>query len=243
MYSALILDDEAPARRCLQELLARNCEQLNPVFLAEDIPAATRLLHEHKIDILLLDVNLGEETGFDLLQHTMNKDQAVIFVTAYEEFSLKAIKARAIDYLLKPIDIDDLVLAVGKATEFLNAYGPQQPEPPDAHRNQFIVHHGQGFELLNLSQILFAEAEGSYTSFYLEGARKVTASRQLGSYEQLLAGPSFFRSHKSYIINLAHLKGYSSKNGCAALLAGGHEVPVSRRKLSLFLELSKKLGS
>lgn len=245
MYSALILDDEAPARRCLQQFLAQHCDHLNPIFLAEDIATAIHLLHENKIDILFLDVNLGEETGFNLLQ-ALDKKQAVIFVTAHEEFSLKAIKARAIDYLLKPIDIDELVLAVGKATEFLKANGtPQQiPSPPsDANRNQFIVHHDQGFELFNLSQVLFAEADGSYTSFYLEGARKVVASRQLGSYESVLTGPSFFRSHKSYIINLSHLKGYSSKNGCAALLAEGYEVPVSRRKLSLFLELSKKLGS
>lgn len=244
MYTALILDDEAPARRCLQELLARHCDQITTIFLAEDIATATRLLHENKIDILFLDVNLGEETGFNLLQHTMNKSQAVIFVTAYEEFSLKAIKAQAIDYLLKPIDIDELIVAVNKAEAFLKTNTPQQQAgPPDHGRNQVIVHHGQGFELFNFSQILFAEAEGSYTSFYLEGARKVIASRQLGSYESLLTNPSFFRSHKSYIINLSHLKGYSSKNGCAALLTEGYEVPVSRRKLSLFLELSKKLGS
>lgn len=245
MYTALILDDEAPARRCLQELLARHCDPITTIFLAEDIATATRLLHENKIDILFLDVNLGEETGFNLLENTISKSQAVIFVTAYEEFSLKAIKAQAIDYLLKPIDIDELIVAVNKAKTFLKTTTPQQAiaSPPHNARNQVIVHHGQGFELFNFSQILFAEAEGSYTSFYLEGARKVIASRQLGSYESLLANPSFFRSHKSYIINLSHLKGYSSKNGYAALLAEGYEVPVSRRKLSLFLELSKKLGS
>lgn len=244
MFSALILDDEAPARRCLHGLLAENCTQLSSLFLAEDITTAARLLHENKIDILFLDVNLGTETGFDLLQHGLGRNQALIFVTAHETFSLKAIKFQAVDYLLKPIDIDDLVLAVDKAIEFVRRATPIQILQPQAPApQQVIVNHDNGFELFDRSQILFAEAEGSYTAFYLEGSRKITASRQLGSYEALLTNPTFFRSHKSYIINLRHLKGYSSKNGYTALLSGGHEVPVSRRKLSLFLELSKKMGS
>lgn len=246
MFSVLILDDEAPARKCLHGLLAENCAQLSSFFLAEDVATAARLLQENKIDILFLDVNLGTETGFDLLQHGLEKNQALIFVTAHEAFSLKAIKAQAIDYLLKPIDIDELVLAVDKAVEFLKRTAslpgpPLQRSPPDQH--QVIVNHDNGFELFDRSQILFAAAEGSYTAFYLEGSRKIIASRQLGSYEALLTNPTFFRSHKSYIINLRHLKGYSSKNGYAALLSEGYEVPVSRRKLPLFLELSKKLGS
>ncbi|WP_118973843.1 LytR/AlgR family response regulator transcription factor [Taibaiella koreensis] len=246
MFSALILDDEAPARKFLHGLLAEHCTQLSAFFLAGDIPTAARLLQENEIDILFLDVNLGTETGFDLLQQGTGRHQALIFVTAHEEFSLKAIKARAIDYLLKPIDIDELLLAVDKATGFLKSTRPApvaQTPASDTGKQQVIVNHDDGFELFDQSRILFAEAEGSYTAFYLEGAQKIIASRQLGSYETLLASPFFFRSHKSYIINLRHLKGYSSKNGYTALLSEGYEVPVSRRKLSLFLELSKKLGS
>jgi two-component system LytT family response regulator len=190
-------------------------------------------------------VNLGTETGFDLLQKVQDRIPALIFVTAHDTFSLKAIKAQAIDYLLKPVDIDELLIAVDKATAFLQRKTPllpvQQSSVPDMQ--QVIVNHDNGFELFDRAQILFAEAAGSYTAFYLEGSRKITASRQLGSYETLLTNPTFFRSHKSFIINLQHLKGYSSKNGYTALLAGGYEIPVSRRKLPLFLELSKKLGS
>jgi len=247
MFSALILDDEAPARKCLHGLLTEHCPQLSTILLAEDIAVATRLLHENKIDIVFLDVNLGTETGFDLLQNAQDRIQALIFVTAHDTFSLKAIKAQAIDYLLKPIDIDELLIAVDKATAFLQRKAPAlpalQPSVPDVQQQQVIVNHDNGFELFDRAQILFAEAAGSYTAFYLEGSRKITASRQLGSYETLLTNPTFFRSHKSFIINLQHLKGYSSKNGYTALLAGGYEIPVSRRKLPLFLELSKKLGS
>lgn len=246
MFSALILDDEAPARKCLHGLLSEHCPQLSAIFLAGDVATATRLLCDNKIDIVFLDVNLGTETGFDLLQQAQERIHALIFVTAHDSFSLKAIKAQAIDYLLKPLDIDELLLAVDKATAYLQSRLPASPVPqaPVADlQQQVIVNHDNGFELFDRAQILFAEAAGSYTAFYLQGSRKITASRQLGSYETLLTNPTFFRSHKSFIINLQHLKGYSSKNGYTALLAGGYEIPVSRRKLPLFLELSKKLGS
>ncbi|RQO30911.1 hypothetical protein DBR32_09370 [Taibaiella sp. KBW10] len=246
MFSALILDDEAPARKCLLGLLTENCPQLSSLFLAEDVSTAKRLVDQNKIDILFLDVNLGTESGFDLLQQGLTGNQALIFVTAHEAFCLKAIKVQAIDYLLKPIDIDELILAVDKATEFLNRTrlgAVMSPQPSDPDQQQLIVNHDKGFELFDRSQVVFAAAEGSYTVFHLEGSRKITASRQLGSYEPLLTNPTFFRSHKSYIINLRHLKGFSSKDGYTALLSEGHEVPVSRRKLPLFLELSQKMGS
>jgi len=104
------------------------------------------------------------------------------------------------------------------------------------------VHHERGFEMLDPGQIIFAAADRNYTTFHLEGCRRVMSSRHLGAYEALLPEPAFFRSHKSYIINLRHLKGYSSRDGCTALLSDGCEVPVSRRRLPLFLEQSQKLS-
>lgn len=240
MYSALILDDEELARKNLQGLLMRSCPQIGPVRLAENVNTALRLLQEQPVDILFLDVNLGSETGFDLLQRRLGDQKAVIFVTAHEEFSLRAIKADAADYLLKPVDVEELKTAVGKAIAKAGSKTEKSPEgQPDM---RLVVHHGSGFEMLAIPQIIFAEAEGNYTTFYLEGYRKVVSSKQLGSYEMLLPEQAFFRSHKSYIINLKHLKGYSSRNGYTALLSESYEVPVSRRKLQGFLELSKKLG-
>lgn len=106
--------------------------------------------------------------------------------------------------------------------------------------DRLVISHGHGFEVLPLSEIIFAAAEGNYTIFHLEGHRKVISSRQLGSYESQLPGPGFFRTHKSYLINLRHLKGYSTRNGYMVLLSNGYEVPVSRRKLTEFRELSRK---
>lgn len=242
MYSALILDDEELARKNLQGLLSRSCPQVGPVRLAENVTTALQLLQEQPVDILFLDVNLGTETGFDLLQRHLGDQKAVIFVTAHEEFSLRAIKAEAADYLLKPVDVEELRTAVDKAIAKAGTRTEKSPLPAGQPDMRLVVHHGSGFEMLPIPQIIFAEAEGNYTTFYLEGYRKVISSKQLGSYETLLPEQAFFRSHKSYIINLKHLKGYSSRNGYTALLSESYEVPVSRRKLQGFLELSKKLG-
>lgn len=241
MLTALILDDELLARNCLYSLLIRHCKQLGSFFLAEDIAAASEIFRNNTIDILFLDINMGQETGFDLLQQIHCESQAIIFVSAYEEYGLKALKVKAVDYLLKPIDIDELVGAVDKAISFLSKATPAQTEQMcEPFLQQIVINHLHGFELFHFSQILFVAAEGSYTAFYLQGARKVIASKQLGFYEEVLTNNDFFRSHKSFIINLRHMKGFSSKNGYRVILSEAHEVPVSRRKLPEFLGLYKR---
>lgn len=253
MYTALIVDDEELARRSLHGLLLRYCPDIETIFIAEDTEIAQRFLATHHIDILFLDIDLGTANGFDLLSQRRSRDTAVVFVTAHEEYSLRALKAGAVDYLLKPVDIDELQEAVGKADAFLGGRkgteghdpGKKRTEDPAASAftadTHLVVGHGKGFEILDTRQIIFAEANGNYTTFLLDGGRKVMASKQIGTVETMLPASFFFRTHKSYIINLKHLKGYSSHEGYTALLSENHEVPVSRRRLTEFLELSKKL--
>lgn len=254
MYTALIVDDEDLARRNLHGLLLRYCPEIEKIFVAEDTEVALRFFNTHNIDVLFLDVDLGTATGFDVLPQQKSTDTAVVFVTAHEEYSLRALRAGAVDYLLKPVDIDELREAVGKADTFLRAYkraaGRQAQEArttaqpageaftADTH---LVVGHGKGFEILDTQQIIFAEADGNYTTFHLDGYRKVIASKQIGAFEALLPASLFFRTHKSYLINLRHLKGYSSHEGYTALLSDSYEIPVSRRRLTEFLELSKRM--
>lgn len=236
MYAALLLDDEELAQKTLKGLIANHCPEISTLHEARDTEEAIKVLAKHRVDFLFLDIELGSESGFDALDHIQTQNQAVIFVTAHEAFSLRALKAGAVDYLLKPISIDELKAAVKKGIGILPK--PSEPAVPD-HR--IMVSKGGGFDLLDSQEIVFAEAEGNYTTFYLYDGQKITSSKQIGFYEELLLPPRFFRSHKSYIIHLKYLKGYSSREGHMALLEKAQQVPVSRRKLQEFLSLCKHL--
>ena len=249
-YSILILDDETIARKQLKKLLNIYCSQAGPVFCAANIEQARLALSHQKIDLLFLDIDLGSENGFDLLEKTYTRNQAVIFVTAYEAYGFKAIKAGAVDYLLKPVVIDELVAAVEKADAFLS--GKKSPAhlpgelpagllPNEKTGEKVVIVNGNDFEIVVMQQIIFAAAEGNYTYFHLEGNRKLLSTRPLGAYEALLPFPGFFRAHKSYLINMKQLKRFSSQDGHTAFLSGGYSIPVSRRKVAAFLELCKSI--
>lgn len=242
MYSALLLDDEELARKTLRGLLAMHCPQITHIHEAQDTEEAIRVLAKHPVDFLFLDIELGGQSGFDALNHIQTHAQAVIFVTAHEEFSLRALKAGALDYLLKPVDIEELKVSVKKGCETLAKNPDTETDNPAKPLNvRIMVAKGGGFDLLEANEIIFAEADGNYTTFYLQGGRRVTSSKQIGFYEELLLPPLFFRSHKSYIINLKYLKGYTSREGHIALMEEEHQVSVSRRKLSEFIDLCKQL--
>lgn len=243
MYSALILDDEEAARRTLHGLLSRYCPEIVNIYTAADIQSASEIMEKYAPDFLFFDVALGNHTSFDVHLQANLSGKALIFVTAHEEFSLQALKAGALDYLLKPVDIDELKLAVKKGSAFLGKEKRMQAHTEEnAPREiKLMVNHGSGFNLLNGEDILFAQADGNYTTFHLQGHKKIMSAKQIGFYEELLPPQLFFRSHKSYIINIRYLEGYSFREGHAAHLSEGHEVPVSRRKLPQFIELCKRL--
>lgn len=243
MYSALILDDEEAARKTLHGLLSRYCPEIRTLYTAAGISGAREIIEKKNVDFLFFDIALGSHTSFDMVMHTGLSGKALIFVSAHEEFSMQALKSGALDYLLKPVDIDELKLAVKKGCSFLEkekrAQAPQ--EDADASEIKLMVNHGSGFNLLSGEDILFARADGNYTTFHLQGHKKIMSAKQIGFYEELLPPQLFFRSHKSYIINIRYLEGYSFREGHTAHLSEGHEVPVSRRKLSQFIELCKHL--
>lgn len=216
--------------------------------MAATVGEARQVLEQQRVDFLFLNIDPGMETGFDMLKSIPAEEYAVIFTSAHQDYSLQALKANALDYLLKPLDLGELDAAVSKARNFINRKTvgltlglPGIATAQQAHQERddlkLVIRHERGFEVLQARHIIVAEADGNYTTFYLEDKRKTIASKQLGLYEELLAAPLFFRCHKSYIINLDHLQGYSSTHGHTAVMAGSHEAPISRRKLPEFLEL------
>jgi len=242
MYSALILDDEESARKTLQGLLSRYCPEITATYSAAGISEAVEHIRHSDPDFLFFDIEIGTQSGFDVFSQVNLDGKAVIFVTAHEEFPLQALKAGATDYLLKPVDIDELKTAVKKGCDYLEKEKQLRNNTKQSARNvKLMVSHGSGFDLLQGRDIIFARADGNYTTFYLQGQKKTMSAKQIGFYEELLPAHIFFRCHKSFIINTEYLRGYTFKEGHAACLSEGHEVPVSRRKLPQFIELCKSL--
>lgn len=248
MINAIIVDDEEFARSSLYFLLQENCENVHIVGIAKSVSEARTLLSQHQVDLIFLDIAMPGENGFELIPAAQTARARVIFTTAYDQYALKAIKANALDYLLKPIDIDELKEAVEKAGQQIKNYGNQRSEQLDqlAHPlggqtaiQKITVPNGQGYRVINIDDITHIEADSNYSVFNLSNAEKITVSKVLKDYEEILPESKFVRIHKSSLVNLAYIKEYHSKNGLQVILHSGQTIPVSRRRASEFFDRIK----
>lgn len=243
--NAIIIDDELHAVKNLQSLLTTYTTDVTVTGTATSVQRALPLLQKHP-DIIFLDIRLHEHSGFELLPFIKTGTSAVIFVSAYDNYSLQALKAGATDYLLKPVDIDELRVAIQKA-ELLhkikkdpgNQLHHVSSETSDValkKMRSLTITGQQGFEMVPLSDIIFIEADGNYSIVYLTNLKKIVATKQVGEFDELLAGNGFFRIHKSAIINLSHLKSYDSREGHTAKMTDGLSIPISGRRLGDFMK-------
>ena len=258
--NALIVDDELPAQRILQALLKEHCPQVNVISSVTSAKEAREKLQHNLIDILFLDVNMPRESGFDLLNSISPLQYSIIFVTGNQEYALQALKASAVDFLLKPVDIDELKSAVKKLEYFQqlrrqnkllnNGYLSSLNDFTENFKNQkaitrLTLHHLQGFKIVEVADILYLEAERNYTVFHMMDREKIMVSKGIGDYVELLDPEIFFRTHKSFIINLHYLKEYSTADGYFAVMKDGTSVLISRRRVDDFMiavERFKKRG-
>jgi two-component system LytT family response regulator len=245
---AIIVDDETDGVRTLQKLLERHCPRVQVVATAANAYAAAEQIRKCQPDVVFLDIQMPGKTGLELLTELDTKDFEVVFVTAYNDYMLQALQFSATDYILKPVDEDRLVEAVERVAKRLSD-GKKEEQTSALMHNLF--HSGQpgnmrlclptlkGFIVLKLEEIIFCEAERSYTLFHLEGGKTVTVSKPLVEYENLLKNTSFLRIHKSFLINLLHVKEYQRGEGGLVIMTNGTEIEVSRRRKDEFLMLIK----
>lgn len=244
--NAIIVDDEEFARSSLYFLLQENCKVVHITGIAKSVAEAKALLQKHTVDLIFLDIAMPGENGFELIGTAEQHKAHVVFTTAYDQYALKAIKANALDYLLKPIDIDELKETVEKAVKFISM---RQHEAPANSRlsnlkqdleqknvRKISLPNGQGYTLIDLSHIVHIEADSNYSIFYLHDNEKITVSKVLKEYEEILPENEFVRVHKSSIVNLHYLQEYNSRNGLELTLKNGQRIAVSRRRASDFLE-------
>jgi len=244
---ALILDDEYHARNNLSMLIEGYCTDIEVVEMASSAEEARKYLKNHSVDVVFLDIKMPNEDGFEFLNSLPNRDFGVIFTTAYNEFALDAFKANAIDYLEKPIDIDDLIEAVGKIKKMKAGNQPIQLNEGILEMIKSVVKQELAYEktsiptkdglvIVNNSEIIHLEASESYTTIYLSNGKKYLSSKNIKIFEENLNKSIFFRTHKSHIINFAHhLKEFNRSLGNVVVMSDGKQIPVSRRKLTDFL--------
>ena len=235
---ALIIDDEVKARENLEQLLKMFCPQVQIVAIADNIADGESLLRQHEIDILFLDIEMPNGNGFELLKRFDPYTFKVVLITAYDQYAIQAIRAQALDYLLKPIDIDELIDAVEKI-EAGNSRHAQNNSIPllktDTAREKLILPMKDGYVFLSLSDIVHIESDGSYTTFFTNTTEKHVVSRHMKEFERLLPDKQFFRCHKSHIINLDCVKKFVRNDGFLVELSDGTTVEISRRRKDEFL--------
>jgi two-component system LytT family response regulator len=236
--NTVIVDDEMNARENLQLLIQDFCPEINIVGLAANADQAKVLIKQYSPDLVFLDVAMPNKTGFDLLNEVDNRDFNVIFTTAHSQYALDAFKVDALDYIEKPIDIDHLRKATQKAmqlTQTLENNSEQLVQDEEAEK--ISIPTRSGYMFIENKDIVYFKADENYTEIILESGKRVISSKTIKRYEEKMNKNIFFRTHKSYIINVqSHMKELSRENGNVVMMSNGHEIPVARRRMSDFLK-------
>jgi two-component system LytT family response regulator len=242
---AILVDDEPDGIRTLKKMLELHCPEVEIVATCPNAAAAKEKLAEHRPDLLFLDVQMPGKSGLEMLAELPQSNLKLIFVTAHNEYVIQALQFSAVDYLMKPVDEDRLVEAVARVKQ-------RMLDERDDSRTDILLDNikkagsplemrlclptQKGFTIVKLEDILYCEAQRSYTAFRLDSNKSVIVSRPLFDYERVLADTSFLRIHKSYLINLFHVTEYERGEGGTVIMSNGVEIEVSRRKKELFLQ-------
>ncbi len=237
----LIIDDEEQGRSAVQSLVEKYCPHIAVCGTADSKASAIRQILDLQPELITLDINLGDGTAFDVLKEIPNPPKT-IFITAYDEFALKAFKYNTVDYLLKPFDRLDLIEAISKSVQALGQADSNSPEKNFGHftaekPSKMVVPTATGFEVLLMDDISHLEADNNYTTFHLLNGERKVVSKTLKHYEDLLTEDGFFRCHQSYLIRLNQIKSYVKGEGGTVYMQNGAQIDVSRRKKEELINL------
>ena len=246
---AILVDDEPDGIRTLQRLLEKHCPQVKVEATCSSATIAKGQISSINPDVVFLDIQMPGKTGLEMLTELSPKNFEVVFVTAYNEYMLQALQFSAADYLLKPVDEDRLIEAVervqkrleaGSSTEQTAALLHNFAKAGNSSEMRLVLPTFKGFIVLKLNEIIYCEAERSYTNFHLNNGKTILVSKPLLDYDYLLKDTSFFRVHKSFLVNLDHVREYERGEGGMVIMDNGAEIEVSRRRKELFLQKIKE---
>ncbi|MBD78934.1 MAG: DNA-binding response regulator [Crocinitomicaceae bacterium] len=217
----LIIDDEEKAIQALENIINLFSLELNVIGRATSVKSAIGFLSNNEVDLVFLDVELRDGLGTEVLEHFPNRKFETIFVTGYDQYAVNAFKLNAYNYLLKPVDPDELKLVIER---LLNGKKPDQPE-----KDSLMVPTSDGIIILKLSSIIRLQSDNNYTHIILEEQKKILVTKTLKRFEDSLSSPDFIRVHQSHIVNFTKITGYSKKEGGILQMSNSDRVPVSKK--------------
>jgi two-component system LytT family response regulator len=247
MKKALIIDDENRTRELIAKMITSFGLDIEAIPAGENVQSGIKAIEEIKPDIVFLDIQMPDGTGFDLLRSVKNKNFEVVFITAHEEFAIKAIKFSALDYLLKPIDPSELRAAVERAIKAVDdkkedsQFEALQHNIQPSQKRRLVLKTQESVYVVELHEIIRCEADRNYTSFFLVGGKKILVSKTLKEYETLLSSHNFLRVQQSHLINLDYVDRYDKGNGGSVVMKDGSEVPLSPAKREIFFKILENL--
>lgn len=239
MLKTLIIEDEQYIRKGLTTMIESLEKNIVILGECESVKEAVVVTKSTKPDLVFLDINLIGGNAFDFLEQVTDLDFKVIFITAYEQYALQALKNGAVDYILKPVDIDELEDAIDKAIE-LNSTTQKEhlqvvkSQLVDNKKDKIVLRLQEGYQVIALDQLVYCSSDKGYTTFYLDNGKSYMASKPIKEFETQLPVKTFFRTHQSFIVNMNYIDKYD-KNGYIFLKSGA-KIPVASRKKEAFVE-------
>ncbi len=243
MLKTIIVDDESGSRKVLRRYLTDYCPDVEIVAEAGDVAATVDLIRDNNPDLVFLDIEMPGGNGFELLTHFPNPQFQIIFVTAYQEYALRAFQISAMGYILKPVRIKILKEAVAKAKKHFDAerFREQLDVMQEALKkkdsaSKLVISTNEGMHFISLEEVLYMEADGAYTIFHLTNGKEFVASKRIGEFEENIKNPKIFKPHRSYLVNLEFITRYTKSDGGRIFMENGAEIPVARSKRQEFLK-------
>lgn len=245
----ILIDDEPRGVASLQKLLQLNCPEVEVIGVANSAEEAKDKIQQLQPQLIFLDIAMPGKTGFELLKELDEINFEIIFVTAHNNFMVQAFHFSAVDYLLKPVDDELLAEAVKRTGKRIEEKKTGQPvetllhnirHKNDSQKMKLCIPSLKGFQVIQIQDIIYCEASSNYTNFHFTQRPSICASKPIHDYEDLLEDCNFIRIHKSFLVNLEHIKEYIRGEGGSVILSNNHEVEVSRRKKDVLMTRMKE---
>ena len=247
MNKVIIIDDESGARKVISSIINNYTDNFKVIAEADSVSSGIEALSQYSTDVVMLDINLKDGTGFDILNKISNNNFKLIFITAYDEFAIKAIKFSAYDYILKPIDPDELISTlkkIDKENDFTNDSNQLQSFLNSIKVNsnkKITLKTSDSIHILNISDIIYCKSDNNYTEFHLSNSKKILISNTLKHYENMLRDLQFVRSHQSYLVNINHILTYEKRDGGYLVVSNNDQIPVSVSKKQTVIQILENL--
>lgn len=253
MIRAILIDDDENLRSGMKNLLVRYAPEVMIAGEADSVETGIEIIESVESDVLFLDIQLGDGTGFDILESIKKRNgkiaQQVVFITAFEQYAIKAFRFSALDYLLKPVDPEDLKQVVNKILVAIAMSSENENieilleniRIKSENYKRIVLSNSDGMHIVEIKDIIRCESEDNYTRFHIKNHKPILISKTLKEYEELLSPHGFERIHQSHLINISFIKSFVKQTGFYAILMDDSKLPVSQRKKDRFLTILKNL--